>query len=130
VSASLTGEQRKLVDDWIELYRAERSTSEHDPLFGAFVELDALVSADPDTAWRIILEILKRDEKHRNMRLLGNLAAGPLEDLLVRHGENAIKRVEQESMRDPEFRFLLGGVWQNRMSDAIWSRVQAAAGAW
>ena len=30
--------------------------------------------------------------------------------------------------RDPQFRKLLGGVWKNEMTEAVWGRVTAAAG--
>jgi len=55
-----------------------------------------------------------------------NLSAGPLEDLLAMHGPAIIDRVEAEAARDPTFAKLLGGVWQNRMTDEVWARVQAA----
>ncbi|HUV96794.1 MAG TPA: hypothetical protein VMV98_04925, partial [Acidobacteriaceae bacterium] len=48
------------------------------------------------------------------------------EDLLAKHCEIFIDRVEAEARKDPRFAKLLGGVWQNKMSDAVWKRVQAA----
>jgi len=57
----------------------------------------------------------------------GLLAAGPLEDLLGSHGEALIDEIELKARREPRFRRLLTGVWQNAMSDAIWERVQIAA---
>jgi hypothetical protein len=63
--------------------------------------------------------------------ILSNLAAGPVEDILVLHGEEFIGRVEVWSRRDPQFRKLLGAVWQNDMTDEVWRRLQAVAGpAW
>jgi hypothetical protein len=60
--------------------------------------------------------------------ILGNLAAGPLEDLLVDHGPEFIDRVEILARQDRQFRRLLGAVWQNAMSDDLWNRVKAVAG--
>lgn len=59
---------------------------------------------------------------------ISNLAAGPLEDLLAYAGENYIEEVEALSNSDPKFKYLLGGVWQNKMSEALWLRVCKARG--
>lgn len=53
------------------------------------------------------------------------LSAGPIEDLLARHGDVFIDRVEHGASGDPNFAKLLGGVWKNSMSDAVWERLQA-----
>jgi hypothetical protein len=37
-----------------------------------------------------------------------------------------IERVEELARQDPNFNSLLGGVWQNTMTDEVWKRVQAA----
>jgi hypothetical protein len=52
------------------------------------------------------------------------LSAGPIEDLLAQHGDAFIDRVEIEARRDPSFAKVLGGVWQNSMSDEVWKRLQ------
>jgi hypothetical protein len=44
---------------------------------------------------------------------------------MARFGERYIDRVEEKARKDPAFAKLLGGVWQNSMSDEIWSRLQA-----
>jgi len=51
-------------------------------------------------------------------------AAGPVEDVLAKFGEQYIDRVEKLARQDPKFNELLGGVWQSTMTDEIWSRVQ------
>jgi hypothetical protein len=82
-----------------------------------------LAFEDPDALWWLILEILRRNPP---IEVIEVLAAGPLEDYLAKCGEAAIDRVEKQAQRDPRFRSLLGGVWQNGMSDAVWARVQAS----
>jgi hypothetical protein len=79
----------------------------------------------PEVAWIAILEVLKRGVPDEHLSIL---AAGPLEDLLVCHGVQFIERVEQEAKCSPSFNHLLGGVWQSRMPEDIWSRVQKARG--
>jgi len=64
-------------------------------------------------------------DKEPSPKILESLAAGPLEDLLARHGATVIGRVEGEAKSNPAFATVLGGVWQSTMSDEIWERVQA-----
>jgi hypothetical protein len=54
---------------------------------------------------------------------MGNLAAGPLEDLLSRHGAAIIDTVELEARQRKKFRELLSGVWRNVIADEVWDRV-------
>ncbi len=62
-----------------------------------------------------------------DLSLLSNLAAGPLEDYLVVHGESEIARLESLAKHDVSFRQLLAQTWKNSMSDEVWERVQLAA---
>jgi hypothetical protein len=86
-------------------------------------EVDFLAGEKPEACWAAILAILHRIGSESPNRLLAVLAAGPLEDLLAYHGEAFIDRVEAEARRDPRFGLLLGGVWQNKMSEEVWTRV-------
>jgi hypothetical protein len=56
---------------------------------------------------------------------LGHVAAGPLEHILGRHGDQYIAAVEEEAARDAKFARMLTGVWKYMMSDEVWGRVQA-----
>jgi hypothetical protein len=47
--------------------------------------------------------------------ILSNLGAGPLEDLLVVHGDKFIDRVELLARQDRQFRKSLGIVWKNNV---------------
>ena len=58
-------------------------------------------------------------------KVLGVLAAGPLEELIAYAGNDFIDRIETEARRSPAFRHVLGGVWQNSTPDDIWRRVEA-----
>jgi hypothetical protein len=77
---------------------------------------------DPKGAWRFILGVLAAD---RSDRVMENLAAGPLEDLLARHPYVIIRMVEAEAKTNSHFARLLGGVWQNKLPEDVWQRVQA-----
>ena len=78
---------------------------------------------NPDGLWELILEILHRDPPTEVIEVL---AAGPLEDYLVKCGEKVIDQVEEQAAKDKKFKSLLGGVWKNAMSDEVWARVQAS----
>jgi hypothetical protein len=87
-----------------------------------FINMGSDVS--PEDCWLAILEILSRDPPEQ---ILGNLAAGPLEDLIQYHGPEFIEHIELESRRSRSFRHLLGGVWESSTPE-IWARVQKSQG--
>ena len=75
-----------------------------------------------ELCWAAILKIL---EKTSSDSVPGNLAAGPLEDLIECHGSKFIDRIEDVSRTNPCFRELLGGVWKCS-SPAVWKRIEIA----
>jgi hypothetical protein len=112
-------DREDLVRTWIDRHAdpalLEISQSKQpDDRFWAWQKLDSLCRDEPELAWSVILEILQRSGSEQ---VRENLAAGPLEDLLTKHGHHFIDRVETEAQRNPHFRSLLAGVWQNAMSD-------------
>ena len=114
-------ELASLADDWIKYWHAPEGTSERERYADA-TDLYDLEYNEPETLWLLILEIHHRDQSQAIKQVL---SAGPIEDLLAKHGETFINRVEAEARKDPLFAKVLGGVWQNSMSDAVWKRVQA-----
>ena len=81
-------------------------------------------SATPDDCWQAIIEVLARNPPDK---VVGMLAAGPLEDLIEYHGAEFIDRIETESRRSASFHHLLGGVWESSTPE-VWARVQKARG--
>ena len=75
----------------------------------------------PEECWNAILRILELDP---SKTVIGNLAAGPLEDLIEYHGPSFISTIESESKKNLQFKYLLGGVWKSSTPE-IWARVQA-----
>lgn len=84
--------------------------------------MDAMMY-DADYALAIVEAIHEADEEQRRIEVF---AAGPVEDLLGHHGPKVIDRIEHKARNEAAFARVLGGVWQNRMSDEIWDRVKAA----
>src|SRR5579864_8917866 len=74
----------------------------------AIRELNTLVQDDPTEAWevtRILVNTAPSDEA------LAYVAAGPLEELLHRHGSVLIDRIEEESRGNERLQLALSGVW-------------------
>jgi hypothetical protein len=59
---------------------------------------------------------------------LANLAAGPLEDLMVRHGSQFIASLEKLAATDGQFRKMLGALWENDINAEVWARIKRVAG--
>ena len=78
--------------------------------------------AAPDQQWNLILELI--DRAPDNELVLQDIAAGPLEGLLGRFGDDVIADVEARASAEPKFARVVSGVWQHGMSDATWQRVR------
>jgi len=116
----------ELVVGWIALATAQADGPKVDveEVFWAWEAASDLTKDHPDLALQFVLKVF---EKGMSEKMLSMLAAGPLEDLLERNGAVVIDRIETMARQDPKFRDLLGGVWQNAMSNDLWQRVERAA---
>ncbi|WP_425476665.1 DUF6869 domain-containing protein [Solilutibacter tolerans] len=83
-----------------------------------------LVGPAAEECWDGILAVV---ERRPSEKVLGMLAAGPVEDLINHSGNEFIDRIEERSRRDPFFRQMLHGVWESG-SREVWARVEAARG--
>ena len=68
--------------------------------------------------------VLKKDPP---IEVAGQLAAGPLEDLLIKRGSDVIDRVEAEARQNAKFRDLLGSMYTSGMPGEIRERVDRLA---
>jgi hypothetical protein len=113
-----------LADCWLEYWHAHFSKDlrkQEELAWLSDVEYELRYNL-PKDYWNLILAIHHKDQ---SIPIQQVLSAGPVEDLLAKHGESFIERVEEEARRDPQFAKLLGGVWKNRMTDEVWARLQA-----
>lgn len=85
--------------------------------FEAWEELNALVMDAPERAWPLLCEIIRRISSEDD-DILAYVAAGPLEDLLARHPQAFIERIENLAQNDAHFRRAVSGVWG-------WTRIPA-----
>lgn len=119
-------ENRSLAEAWIKFHYLSRSEKNKSDLFSAWLQLENLVEDDPETAWEVIQQLYALDQTDR---MLANIAAGPVENLLCSHGSSFIERIERLARQDPVVRKMLGAVWgRNRMAPEVWQRLQAVAG--
>ncbi|MBD9435242.1 hypothetical protein IB223_03965 [Pseudoxanthomonas sp. PXM03] len=68
----------------------------------------------------LVLPRIPSDSADRHFQVL---AAGPLEDLLVHHGQAMIDEIDVLARRSPSFRMLLNGVWTSRIDSAVVERL-------
>ncbi|CAA6692138.1 MULTISPECIES: DUF6869 domain-containing protein [unclassified Lentimonas] len=115
-------DRSEAIECWIKMTVAGPDSSIYEENFWAFEYYDLMTDDHPIEALSLIIDTLKMNQTGH---IVGNLAAGPLEDLLARNGRKIIGRVETEAKSNPLFSKLIAGVWQNSMSDEIWNRVQA-----
>jgi len=71
-----------------------------------------------------VLEILQQIPNDISDHHFQNLAAGPLEDLLVFHGKDYVSEVETIARRNPGFRSLLNGVWSSSIDKDVLQKLQ------
>ena len=117
-------ELNEILNAWIAAEEAEEGSPLHESNWWAVSQvIDWSLERQGERLWQFITAAYKRDLSDK---VVSSLAAGPLEDLLAKQGPEFIERVEELARKDPQFNYLLGGVWRNTMTDEIWQRVQTA----
>lgn len=101
----MPSEVQTLVRAWIEQHE---HPERRDELFWAWEAVSDAVSDRPEEGWQLILELIREAP---NNKILANVAAGPLEDLIVQHSKRFIDRIEVTARKDPRFQLALTGVW-------------------
>lgn len=86
---------------------------------------DSLCSDHPDTGLALVHRLLRQVATPGDVAMI---AAGPLEDLIVRHGATLIDAIEREAAASARFRFALSGVWPQDANPLVRARVEAARG--
>jgi len=116
-----------LVEAWIRYHEVGLKQGTNAAALRTHPDRDAdsavteLVRASPLAAISFMQLVLNKTD---NEELLAVLAAGPLEDVLVRHGPEVIDEVERTATQNQRFRELLFGVWRNAIDATTWQRVE------
>jgi len=83
------------------------ATSAEDEFFWAWEAVDDLIGKDPERAWRILLESLRRCSPISEPAI----GAGPLEELIVREALRFADRVADELLTNSRFRSAYNSVY-------------------
>lgn len=119
-------EKKRLIHDWIAFHYAKEETPEYEELRWAEKALSNLSYENPLICLELVLGILNSDTSDR---VIENLAAGPVEDMLIEKGDQVIDLIEEQALKNPYFKKLLGGVWLNDNAPSyIVSRLEAIRG--
>mgnify|MGYP005806571543 CR=1 FL=1 len=113
-----------LADAWIRYQQAalrQPSGVDEKADFTAVKVVSELSRRDPRSTIALIRVVLA---KVSDEEMLAVLAAGPLEDVLAKHGAEVIDDVENLAHQDHRFRELLFGVWKNMIDAATWERLE------
>lgn len=115
-----------LADQWahhiIDINSGVESASERDVYFSSTLALDKFCRNDFEHAWSLIIEIY---EKYKDVEIvMDNLAAGPIEDLLLHHGEKALSKIKKYIEEAADFKMVLLGVWRNSIDRVVWDELQ------
>ena len=79
-----------------------------------------------EEAWELVVTLIRTAPDER----LEYIGAGPVEDLVNRHGAALIDSIEGEAKRDPRFREALASIWlvSDDILPNVLSRLQAVTG--
>lgn len=114
---AITDHQRAVIEGWFkESQTADPGSS------GAGLEVTSWTFCLPlEEQWLLVLEMIRLAPDDD---CLSSIAAGPLEGLLGRYGDQLIGRVEEQAVKDHQFAKTLTHVNQNLMSDEVYERVK------
>jgi len=105
-------------EEWIEKWSGDKAPG----VDGSALDWD-LPREQPELCLAAIMEVLERIDCSEPSKLLGVLAAGPLEDLLTYSGQIVLDQVDLLARRDSRFRLLLNGVWDSGINPSILARL-------
>lgn len=116
---------RNIAESWVRMHCAEEKSEAYTENFWAFEALLDLCENSPEQCLAVINQIILIDTSDV---VLANLAAGPVEDLLVKHGERVIELLMQYAQKNHMWKKILGAVWNNDISDRVWQQLISVAG--
>jgi hypothetical protein len=104
---------RELAESWMTKPDTEW-TEDSESFYGLF-------HSAPSQALAVIFAIMQMTN---DKKVLGSLAAGPLEDFLGVQGEAYIDTIQNLAFEQRRLREVLDGVWQGSMSTNVWRRIE------
>jgi hypothetical protein len=111
----------------------DRAHADESGLEWAFGRVNDIIrEAPPAEALQLALDLVQRTpDDDLDDRLLAYVAAGPVEDVLCKHGAAVLEPLLAAADRDARVRTALAYTWGwNGMDSAVWQRLQAAIAGW
>ena len=88
--------------------------------------LSGLIRREPSVAWEVICRLVELAPESKSAAFI---AAGPLEEFVVAHGEQFLEAISSQARVSQKMQRALGGVWQeSQMPKKVWRQVQKLAG--
>jgi len=104
---------REMAEGWITKPQGEWS-SDDDALY-------AILHREPDRALSVMFAVMQLTD---DQKVLGRLAAGPLEDFLGIHGRQYLTVFHALAIEHRPLREVLDGVWQGAMPKDVWHQIE------
>lgn len=120
----ISRERDRLVKTWIFAQKLGVGALGYDRHSWAVDELVDLAFHQPNALWQLMLRILEID---RSDKIIAAIGAGPLEDLMVQHGEAFIDKVERLAAASPVFKAAMRHVWMEQGDTPVFRKFYAIA---
>lgn len=111
---------------WISYHKSPSNIRDENSEYFVFIEeLSDSVKNDFSFSLRVVSKII---ELCNDEDIIFNVAAGPMEDILVVASQKEVDEIIAIASRSCIFRKMLRGVWRNSIPDETWRRVSKIAG--
>ena len=118
------GKEGDLADLYLRHYRRTRAEAaigrKHDPQdpdADAFDRVqDLVLNDDVEALWKVNIELIRRCQ---SIDELSYVAAGPVEDMLTRLGDDEIGAVLKRASEDPPWKYAIAGTYTTRMTPRL-----------
>jgi len=117
--------KRRLASSWIFAQKRGVDNTGYEEHSWAVDEIINFAADEPDNLWEIILEILEIDNSEEIIKAVG---AGPLEDLMVYHGERFIDVIEKQAAKSIAFKTAMQNVWLDSDDSKMHTKFYEIAG--
>lgn len=117
-------DSQKIAEAWLAMHLSKENSPVYLENFWGYEALSDLCDQSPDVCIEVIGRILALNDEDF---IVSNLAAGPLEDLLVKHGDDVVEKIVSLAKSHSIWKKLLGGVWQNDINDQVWLKIKSVA---
>lgn len=115
----------KLAKSWIFAQKLGVDSPGYEKQSWAVDKVIDLADQAPDELWQLILRILDLDSSEQ---IVNSVGAGPLEDLMAKHGESYIIKVEEQASKSEVFKRAMKSVWLDSNDTPIYTRFFKIAG--